>query len=59
MHAYRDALDGVRSVRVLYPGTTPEYWPITAGGIDGVGAIPLRPGSVELRWIHRLVAAEA
>ena len=57
MHAYRDAL-GVPCAIVLYPGT--ETWffahsgdtqpPLTFGAVlngwSGVGAIPLRPGSI-------------
>ena len=47
MHTYRDALDGVRSVRVLYPGELDEFH--EAGGPDdGVGAVALRPGGRRL-----------
>jgi predicted component of viral defense system (DUF524 family) len=46
MHTYRDALDGVRSVRVIYPGHETEWYPAVNGDdLDGVGAIPLRPGN--------------
>jgi predicted component of viral defense system (DUF524 family) len=46
MHTYRDALDRVASVRVLYPGSKHEWYPVgPAGARDGVGALPLRVGS--------------
>jgi len=47
MHTYRDAVDGVSSVRVLYPGSTGEWYPVeTSGGPrQGVGSVPLRVGS--------------
>jgi len=55
MHAYRDALDGVRSAWVLYPGSSLRFFP-TCGTIvdsaeslptafDGVGGVPLTPGT--------------
>lgn len=44
MHAYRDAIPHARSAWILYPGTElHEYLHPEATGIDGVGAIPLRP----------------
>jgi Domain of unknown function (DUF2357)/PD-(D/E)XK nuclease superfamily len=46
MHTYRDALDRVASVRVLYPGSTDEWYPVVSPGArDGVGALPLRVGN--------------
>lgn len=45
MHTYRDALDRVASVRVLYPGSADEWYPVGAHGArHGVGALPLRVG---------------
>lgn len=47
MHTYRDALDRVASVRVLYPGTTPDWYPAGPhGASQGVGSSPLRVGNV-------------
>jgi predicted component of viral defense system (DUF524 family) len=47
MHTYRDALDQVASVRVLYPGTTHDWYPAGPHGArEGVGSLPLRVGSV-------------
>lgn len=46
-HTYRDALENVRSVRILYPGTEASFHPAhgAVNGLrDGVGALPLRPG---------------
>lgn len=46
MHTYRDALDRVASVRVLYPGSTPEWYPVGPHGVrHGVGSLPLRVGN--------------
>jgi PD-(D/E)XK nuclease superfamily len=46
MHTYRDALDRVASVRVLYPGSTDEWYPVgPPGARHGVGSLPLRVGS--------------
>ncbi len=46
MHTYRDALDQVASVRVLYPGTTHDWYPAGPHGArQGVGSLPLRVGS--------------
>jgi uncharacterized protein DUF2357/PD-(D/E)XK nuclease superfamily protein len=51
MHTYRDAIDGARSVWVLYPGGSSEssfYADPEAGGMPGpcgIGAVPLRPGN--------------
>jgi predicted component of viral defense system (DUF524 family) len=46
MHTYRDALDRVASVRVLYPGSTDEWYPAGPHGArHGVGSLPLRVGS--------------
>lgn len=47
MHTYRDALDRVASVRVLYPGTTEDWYPAGPhGASQGVGSSPLRVGNV-------------
>jgi predicted component of viral defense system (DUF524 family) len=46
MHTYRDALHGVASVRVLYPGSKVEWYPIDPGDQQhGVGAVPLSTGN--------------
>jgi predicted component of viral defense system (DUF524 family) len=46
MHTYRDAL-GARSVWALYPGTERRFYSATHGSlVDGVGALPLRPGGL-------------
>jgi len=46
MHTYRDALDRVASVRVLYPGSTDEWYPVgPPGALHGVGSLPLRVGN--------------
>jgi uncharacterized protein len=55
MHAYRDAITGARSVWILYPGTDSRFFSATGGvatswrslptSLDGVGAIPLVPGT--------------
>ena len=43
MHTYRDALDRVASVRVLYPGSIEEWHPDGPHGArQGVGSLPLR-----------------
>jgi predicted component of viral defense system (DUF524 family) len=45
MHTYRDALDRVGSVRVLYPGSTEEWYPVgPLGARHGVGSLPHRVG---------------
>lgn len=70
MHTYRDALS-VPSVWILYPGDEFRFFEAPDGGqivrdctglssqLDGVGAIPLRPGedSHELRHVVRLLLA--
>ncbi len=54
MHTYRDAISGVRSVWILYPGTETRFYSATSAAVsssadalppilDGVGAIPLQP----------------
>lgn len=53
MHAYRDALEGVQSAWVLYPGTELGFYPRVGAvardlsglpdAFDGVGGIPLSP----------------
>jgi hypothetical protein len=46
MHTYRDALDRVASVRVLYPGSIDEWYPVGPHGArQGVGSLPLRVGN--------------
>ncbi len=42
MHAYRDAIDGVRAAWALFPGAVSEAWDAPGGG--GVGSVALRPG---------------
>lgn len=47
MHAYRDALPGVRGAFILYPGDEAVTFPVLdtgASGMDAVGALPLLPG---------------
>jgi predicted component of viral defense system (DUF524 family) len=45
MHAYRDALPRARSAWILYPGTSVHRYVVPGGSaVDGVGALPLRPG---------------
>lgn len=54
MHAYRDALAHVRSARVLYPGHEACEFPAVepdARDTDGVGAIPLIPGTPPLELV--------
>lgn len=59
MHAYRDAIPGLRAAIVLYPGSHAAFWNIDgtrrvsitiddviAGDLDGIGAIPCRPLSL-------------
>lgn len=59
MHTYRDAIDGVTTAIVLYPGSESEFWQsngssagtltigdVIEGDLEGIGAIPLRPMSV-------------
>ncbi len=60
MHAYRDAIPGVRAAMVLYPGTQAQFRDrylgkralslrdVLTGDWDGVGAIPLAPHGVML-----------
>jgi predicted component of viral defense system (DUF524 family) len=48
MHTYRDALDRVASVRILYPGSANEWYPVgPPDARDGVGALPLRVGNAD------------
>jgi len=54
MHAYRDAIETARSVWILYPGSEFRFFQASGGPVEsvdalkmpvqGVGAIPLRPG---------------
>ncbi len=59
MHAYRDAIPGLRAAVVIYPGTVAEFRPVAglpmpgltvadvlSGEIEGVGAIPMRPEGI-------------
>jgi predicted component of viral defense system (DUF524 family) len=62
MHTYRDALSGVRSVRVLYPGSPaskPEFHRVDdSDGTEGVGALALTPGNAVQRGVlHHVVDA--
>lgn len=52
MHAYRDAISGVKGAFVVYPGTEFKFFerggdlrrrPADVENLDGVGAVPLRP----------------
>jgi predicted component of viral defense system (DUF524 family) len=54
MHTYRDAIEGARSVWILYPGTEYRFFTIDGTRLDpsddtlsddlqGVGALPLLP----------------
>lgn len=54
MHAYRDAITGLRSATVVYPGTEFVFFersgkrrddPSAIALADGVGAVPLRPAA--------------
>jgi predicted component of viral defense system (DUF524 family) len=55
MHTYRDAITGANSVWILYPGTETRFFSVAGGvatswrslptSLDGVGAIPLVPGT--------------
>jgi hypothetical protein len=54
MHTYRDALDQVSSVRVLYPGSIEEWYPVDpAEPRHGVGAMPLRVAHTEDKAVLR------
>jgi predicted component of viral defense system (DUF524 family) len=57
MHTYRDALSRVASVRVLYPGSTEDWYPAGPhGASQGVGSLPLRVGSTaDLRALGSLL----
>ncbi len=59
MHAYRDAIPGLRAAVVIYPGTVAEFRPVAGlpvtgvsvadvlgGDIEGVGAIPMHPEEI-------------
>ena len=60
-HTYRDALENVRSVRILYPGTEASFHPAhgAVNGLhDGVGALPLRPGdAVQMMQLRDVLSA--
>lgn len=67
MHAYRDAIQEARSAWVLYPGSETCFFSVSGvasrreiresgEALDGVGAIPLVPGS-QLREVDRLLAS--
>ena len=56
MHTYRDAIDGLRTAFVVYPGTEFAFFerggglrtvPAHIDAADGVGALPLRPATKE------------
>lgn len=56
MHTYRDAIPNARSVRILYPGDETAFYeePTGASGLDGVGAVPCRPGhTAQLRDVMK------
>ena len=59
-HTYRDALENVRSVRILYPGTEASFHPAhgAVNGLrDGVGALPLRPGdAVQMMQLREVLS---
>lgn len=66
MHAYRDAILPARSVWIVYPGTEPRFFSAGDGAIttfgtlpaslDGVGAIPVRPGSTNSNDLRAVLA---
>lgn len=70
MHTYRDAICGLKTAFVVYPGSHFRFFDRHAGlaidpvhlvSADGVGAIPLRPSKTEaaaalLTTIQRLIA---
>jgi predicted component of viral defense system (DUF524 family) len=67
MHAYRDAIPEARSVWVLYPGTEARFfstdfttWDGAASPPEmpeGVGALPLIPGSQALVFLRQVLAS--
>ena len=75
MHAYRDALEGVRSAWVLYPGTRFRFFPVVGDvakrvkglpeSIQGVGGVPLSPGRRAkalvglIKWLTAAPSVEA
>lgn len=70
MHTYRDAIRGLKTAFVVYPGSQFCFFDRQAGlavdpqhlvSADGVGAIPLRPGTADVAaalraTIQRLIA---
>lgn len=65
MHTYRDAIVRARSVWALYPGNDFRFFSIDERDIDlekmpqklqGVGAIPLRPGSTVQLQLRTVLA---
>lgn len=59
MHTYRDALDRVASVRVLYPGSVDEWYPVGPHGArHGVGSLPMRVGFASDSSALRLLLEE-
>lgn len=59
MHTYRDALEWVGSVRVLYPGSTEDWYQAGPHGArQGVGSLPLRVGNVEDSSVLRSLVKE-
>lgn len=71
MHAYRDAIPGVHSVWICYPGTERRFYPAPANDkedekdntessgnpISGVGAIPLIPGEPNQAGLRSILEA--
>ena len=56
MHTYRDAIKGIRTAFIAYPGSDFMFFerfeekrasPETIALLDGVGAVPLRPADAE------------
>ncbi len=73
MHTYRDAIDGARSVWILYPGTETRYFGVDGRSavvdvtalpvrLNGVGAVPVRPesgGSAALEALAAILCGPA
>ncbi len=65
MHVYRDAIPAARSVWILYPGNKFRFFPqngvsrfddaFASSELDGVGAIPVKPGSQPSTELQRVV----
>lgn len=63
MHTYREAIARVASAIVLYPGdvTTPPLFrsPTLGDDLNGIGAIPLRPGQSKVLLLERYLNLKA